>query len=146
MKVILVNSSHKSDLTPKFYRSVLGKISRHFATKKIRNRKMLTAKAEVTVVLLSSAEMKSINFRFRKKNKTTDILSFAAQDPKSLGELLLCTEVLKKQAREQGHSLERETAYMLIHGVLHLLGYDHELSKAEEKLMFGLQEKCFKAI
>lgn len=143
MKVTLVNTTQKSDLTPKFYRSVINEIIRHFAKKNIRNKKLLTTKAEVTVVLLSAAEMRRLNNQFRKKNNPTDILSFDSQDEKSLGELLLCMDVLRKQALENEHSLKYEVTYMLIHGILHLLGYDHEASKAEEKLMFRIQDACF---
>ena len=87
--------------------------------------------------------MKNINRQFRKKNKPTDILSFQSADPNSLGELLLCTDVLKEQAVRHGHLFSDEVMYMLIHGLLHLLGYDHEASPKEEKLMFRLQDKCF---
>ncbi len=97
-------------------------------------------------MFLSSSEMKIINRQFRKKNKPTDILSFLSVDPDSLGELLLCTDVLKAQAVRHGHSFNDEVTYMLIHGILHLLGYDHEVSQKEEKLMFCLQEKCFNGL
>jgi probable rRNA maturation factor len=116
---------------------------RHFKAKKIRNRKWLESKKELTVVFLSAREMQKINKQFRGKNKPTDVLSFAAVDPSSLGELLFCSEVLKRQAKVQNHSEFAETCYMLIHGFLHLVGYDHELSAAEEKLMFRLQDNCF---
>lgn len=87
--------------------------------------------------------MKKINLQFRNKNKPTDILSFQSEDINSLGELVLCIDVLKAQAKKQRHSLDAEVAYMLIHGILHLLGYDHEASAAEERRMFRLQDKGF---
>ena len=156
MKVIQVNQTTKRTASKerkfpakadeKFIAASLLKIVNDLSTKKIRNRKLLGQKKEITIVFLSTADMKKLNFQFRKKNKPTDILSFPSHDPESLGELLLCPEVLQRQAREHRHSVRAETIYMLIHGVLHLLGYDHEQSKAEERLMFRIQDQCFKTL
>lgn len=145
MKVIQVNQTQKRRASEEEKKLGLQvrQIVKYFTTKRLRNKAWLTEKKELTVVFLSAREMQRINLQYRRRNKPTDILSFASGDPKSLGELLLCSDVLLKQARQQGHSLEIETLYMLIHGVLHLLGYDHELSKREEKVMFRLQEACF---
>lgn len=145
MKVIQVNQTQKRRASEEEKKLGLQvqQIIKFFKTKRVRNKAMLGERKELTVVFLSSRDMKQINFRYRGKNKPTDILSFASADPRSLGELLLCLDVLQAQAREQGHSLETETLYMLIHGVLHLLGYDHELSQHEETVMFRLQELCF---
>jgi probable rRNA maturation factor len=141
MKLIVVNASpHLS--TPRL-KAFFHHIFVHFLTKKIRNKKELSRKKEISLVFLNKKEMKKINLQFRTKNKATDVLSFSSEDPDSLGELLFCVEVLKMQAKQQGHSFEQEFLYMLIHGLLHLLGYDHELSKKEEKLMFRLQDQCF---
>ncbi len=113
--------------------------------KKLRNKVRLKSK-ELTIVFLSAKEIKKINFKFRGKNKPTDVLSFPVRDPECLGELLLCPEVLFKQSKQFGHSYDFELLTMLIHGILHLLGYDHELSKAEEKLMFSLQNAMLESI
>ena len=101
----------------------------------------LTAEGSLTCVFLESKEMKRINFQFRGKNKVTDVLSF--ESPEGLGELLFCLDQIKLQASEQGHSAQDELSYMFIHGVLHLLGYDHELSQTEEVKMFALQDAIF---
>lgn len=145
MKLIQVNQTSKtrSSQDEKRLQKIFDAVLRHFKTIKIRNQKSLSSKKELTVVFLSAAEMRKINKQFRGKNKPTDVLSFASDDPNSLGELLFCSEVLKQQAKEQNHSEFAETCYMMIHGLLHLLGYDHELSASEEKLMFRLQDKCF---
>ena len=108
--------------------------------KKIRNKLKLAA-TELTVVWLSAAEMKKINCQFRNKNKPTDVLSFLSNDLSSFGELLLCPEVSQKQAREFKHSFEVETVTMIVHGILHLLGYDHKRSTAEDRLMLRLQKQ-----
>lgn len=151
MKTIIVNESEilknsRSDFSVKRLNFMINKICIFFLDHRVRNKKLLKIKKELTVVFLSTSEMKNINKIFRKKNKATDILSFKSGDDSSLGELLLCLDVLKKQAREQGHSLDHEISYMLIHGILHLLGYDHELSNREEQLMFALQDRCFSVL
>lgn len=106
----------------------------------------LNLQNELTVVFLNVHQARKINFEYRKKNYATDILSFSGQGFE-LGELILCPQVLKKQAEEQGHTFKKELAYMLIHGVLHLLGYEHEgtsaQAKRKAKKMFKLQEQLF---
>ena len=146
MKVIQVNQTQKRRASEEEKKLSLQvqQIIKFFKSKRVRNKTLLTEKKELTVVFLSRRDMQQINLKYRGRNKPTDILSFESADPRSLGELLLCSDVLKLQARKQGHSLEAETLYMLIHGVLHLLGYDHELSEREEKVMFRLQEACFR--
>ncbi|MGZ3689994.1 MAG: rRNA maturation RNase YbeY [Pseudobdellovibrio sp.] len=118
----------------------------YFLKKKVRNKKFLMQKSELTVVFLTKAQIKKINFQFRKKDKVTDILSFASDDPNSLGELLVCHDVIAKQAGEHGHSVDAELLYMLIHGILHLLDYDHERSKEENHLMMRIQDLCFEKL
>lgn len=145
MKLIQVNQTKKalSSKDTKSLDKIFKQIVKHFKSKKIRNQNWLSEKSELTVVFLTAVEMQRINRHFRKKNKPTDVLSFVSDDPQSLGELLFCADVLKKQAAQQKHSLFAETTYMLVHGLLHLLEYDHEISKKEEKLMFKLQDECF---
>jgi probable rRNA maturation factor len=102
--------------------------------------------SELTVVFLNTAPAKKINQQYRKKNYATDVLSFESEIPGELGELIMCPQVLKKQAKEHGHNFRAELAYMLIHGVLHLLGYDHEKSEKEAKKMFRIQDQLFDRI
>ncbi|MES2801034.1 MAG: rRNA maturation RNase YbeY [Bdellovibrionota bacterium] len=144
MEAQVVNQS-KSRTHQKKIQALLDAVVRGLGQTKVRNQKLLKAKT-ITLVFLDSKEMKQINKQFRGKNLPTDVLSFASIEEGSLGELLFCLDVLKKQAKEQGHSLENEFQYMLIHGVLHLLGYDHELSKKEEKLMFRIQDDLFELL
>mgnify|MGYP000240411175 CR=1 FL=1 len=105
--------------------------------------KKLLQKKELTLVFLDEQQMAAINLQFRHKNKSTDVLSFDSQEPESLGELLFCVEVLKRQAKEQKHSFQKEFLYMLIHGILHLLGFDHEKSTSEARRMFKIQDECY---
>lgn len=145
MKVIIVNNSKTKVRSPDVQKLV-NRICTYFIKRRIRNKAHFNRKKEITVVFVNSVEMQKINRQFRQKNKPTDVLSFASSDPDSLGELLLCPEILKKQALRQKHPYKDELAYMLIHGLLHLQGYDHERSQQEEKLMFRLQENCFREL
>lgn len=103
-------------------------------------------KKQIVIVLVSRNEIKKINNSFRYKNKTTDILSFSSADESTLGELILCPEVIKGQALSHKMTLHQEYLYLLIHGILHLLGYDHELSQKNEKEMFDIQDKVFSTL
>lgn len=145
MKITCINQTTEK-INVKYLNQALQCVIENLLPKKIRNKKELQIKKEITFVFLPSQSMKTINFQFRKKNKPTDVLSFSSEDPDSLGELLFCLPVLKKQAKQQKHSLDHELLYMMIHGLLHLLGYDHELSQAEEKLMFRIQDQCFEQV
>lgn len=111
--------------------------------KNLKSKKVLKEKKDLIVVFVTSAKMKKLNSQFRGKNKHTDILSFDPIEESSMGELVLCLPVLKKQAKEHDLSLNHEIGYMLIHGILHLLGYDHETSKRDAKIMFDIQDSLF---
>lgn len=98
---------------------------------------------ELTIVFLDPPVARKINFQYRKKNYATDILSFSSDSPEELGELVICPQVLQKQAQEHELRFKAELAYMLIHGVLHLLGHDHEKSSKEAAQMFRIQDQLF---
>ena len=99
-----------------------------------RARRAAGLKGMVNVLLTSSAEMKSLNRRFRGKDKPTDVLSFPA-DPnvqKQLaGEIAISAEIATKNARALGHSPAEEVKILVLHGVLHLRGYDHECDNGQ---------------
>ena len=90
-------------------------------------------RGQVTVLLTSDAAIKRLNKQFRKKNKATDVLSFPAGEFAEgvAGDLAISTETALKQAREQGHSLSTEIKVLMLHGLLHLAGYDHEADNGE---------------
>ncbi|MBC7457400.1 MAG: rRNA maturation RNase YbeY [Bdellovibrionaceae bacterium] len=142
MQALVINQT-TTKLNLKNIQMTLDKVVKRLVkNKSLKNLKKLK-KDEITFVLISAPKMKAMNFQFRGKDYATDVLSFAPASPESLGELILCPSVLKKQAKQNGHSLDFEILYMFIHGILHLLGYDHEISKAEEKKMFSLQDRLF---
>jgi rRNA maturation RNase YbeY len=101
----------------------------------------------LTVVFMDQAQAKKLNKKYRGKNYATDILSFAPEAKgQGLGELVLCESVLRRQAKEHKLSFNEEMDYLLIHGFLHLLGYDHEKSRKEEVKMMRLQDKLFEKL
>lgn len=99
-------------------------------------------KKELVIVFVKNTEMRHLNKVYRGKNYATDVLSFESADPSSLGEIVLCMSVLKSQSKRTGLSERGELGYMIVHGVLHLLGYDHG-TKAQELEMFALQDEIY---
>ncbi len=88
------------------------------------------ADAEVTVRIVDSSESQQLNFDYRGKDKPTNVLSFPFQCPPGielalLGDLVICAPVVTAEAAEQGKSLQAHWAHMVVHGSLHLLGFDH---------------------
>lgn len=102
-------------------------------------------KKELVIVFVNSGEMKRMNKLYRGKDYATDILSFEPVEESGLGELVLCLPTIRSQSRRTGLSERGELGYMMVHGVLHLLGYDHGDPAAEEK-MFALQDELYHAL
>lgn len=96
----------------------------------------------INLVFVSKNQIKSLNSDFRDKKKETDILSFKSEDPDCFGELIFCPEVILSNAKKNKWPLIYEYNYMLTHGVLHLLGFDHQTLKDETE-MFNLQDHLF---
>lgn len=101
--------------------------------------------------------MKRLNSVFRQKDKTTDVLTLALYEnirggeefllnELELGDILISGPVMKKQAKEYNVTVEQEFFHLLIHGFLHLLGFDHEISQKEEELMQKLEKKLIDKI
>jgi probable rRNA maturation factor len=80
----------------------------------------------MTVALVTDARLRALNCRFRKKDKPTDVLSFPSDEPGDLGDVVIARGIAARQARAAGHSLGTELRVLALHGLLHLLGYDHE--------------------
>lgn len=86
--------------------------------------------AELTIRVVEADESNAINLQFRAKDKSTNVLSFPFQNPPGLtlpllGDLIICQEIIETEAKEQDKALQAHWAHMVIHGTLHLLGYDH---------------------
>lgn len=106
------------------------------------------------VNLISSEQIHKLNIEYRNVDRPTDVISFAFEDevegevkiltgkgaPRDLGAIYISPEVAKKQAQDYGHSVLREMSFLFVHGLLHLLGYDH-MKVEDETIMFSLQDK-----
>lgn len=97
------------------------------------------SRGEISVVLIGDSKIKELNKKYRKRNKVTDVLAF------DYGEIFICLPRAKKQAKKLGHSLEKELAILLIHGILHLAGYDDRIKKDYNK-MAKKQEQIWQEI
>lgn len=97
--------------------------------------------SQVSVNFVDGKLIRKLNNQYRGINKITDVLSFATEESQGdLGDIFICIPQIKRQARLYGVAFEEELKRMLIHGLLHLLGYDH-VKKKEEIVMMKLQEK-----
>lgn len=92
------------------------------------------AAGELTVRIVGSRESRVLNQRYRGKDKPTNVLSFPYGEPGALGDLVICAPVVNREAREQGKSPAAHWAHMVVHGVLHLRGFDH-IQKAQARVM-----------
>ena len=91
--------------------------------------------SEVSIAFVDDAAMKTLNRKYRGKNKTTDVLTFPFAEPavpnEPLGDIVISIEQAKRQAAEEQHSLATEVRYLVLHGIIHALGYDHETDDGE---------------
>jgi probable rRNA maturation factor len=102
--------------------------------------------ADVSVRVVSVTEMQQLNSEFREQDKPTNVLSFPAGDIEGLppdadvplGDIVVCAEIVRSEAKEQGKSAEAHWAHMVVHGTLHLLGFDHE-NDSDAVTMEGLE-------
>jgi probable rRNA maturation factor len=98
------------------------------------------ARGEVTIALVSDARVRALNRRYRGKDYATDVLSFPARERETsagryLGDIVIATGVARRQARDLGHSLAAELRILALHGLLHLLGYDHERDRGRMRTL-----------
>lgn len=84
------------------------------------------AKGDLSIAMVSDRRMRALNRQFRGKNAVTDVLSFPSDERGFLGDIVIASGVSAKQARAAGHSVQTEVRVLALHGLLHLLGYDHE--------------------
>lgn len=105
-------------------------------------------RGDVCVLITDAEEIQSLNRTYRKIDRITDVLTFPAWEGEAilcppdeyLGDIAICYERAVEQAEEYNHSLERELAFLAVHGSLHLMGYDH-MTKEDEAAMFAKQEE-----
>lgn len=113
----------------------------------------LPKNTEVSILIVDNSYIQELNFIYRSQNKPTDVLSFSMNETNDnepnydevgevnlLGDIIISLEQAQVQSKEYGHSLERELGFLVAHGMLHLLGYDHE-TEEERMVMHSLEEK-----
>ena len=110
-------------------------------------KKLELEKCEFNVIIINNEEIRKINREYRNIDRETDVISFALEDEmdikyddfRLLGDIYISLDKAYSQAMEYGHSRERELCFLITHGILHLLGYDH-MKPDDEREMFTLQE------
>lgn len=115
-------------------------------TEKVKN----VPSVEISLLITDNIGIQELNRDYRAKDVPTDVLSFAMNEgedilfcegvPLILGDIVISADKAAEQAEKFGNTLERETVFLFIHGLLHLLGYDHERGIEDEKEMFALQD------
>jgi probable rRNA maturation factor len=88
--------------------------------------------ADLSIALVGPGRIRALNKKYRKKNRVTDVLAFLGN---GLGEIVICLRQIKKNAKRFSSTFEKELARVLIHGILHLLGYNHEKTEKEAQKM-----------
>jgi len=142
MEYIVINQC--TNLKEKEYTKYFNQIYKK--TKKILK---LEKKYSLSIIFVDDQMIKVINRDYRQLDKATDVISFAALDNAQsfeleqaeieLGDIFISIEAIERQALEYQHSIQREASFLFTHGLLHLLGYDHQ-KKADEDVMFSLQD------
>jgi probable rRNA maturation factor len=147
----------------KMFKSAIEELSSHVWGKRKDQLRISRRKAEafeISLTLCGATKIRTLNREYRNKDKKTDVLSFqlhedlrASENQEflfgrvvNLGDVLICKEVAKTQSKEFKISYELELIHLFIHGVLHLLGYDHEISNNEELIMNKIGDKLIKRV
>ena len=146
MSLILTNQQHQVQIPPQLETS-LEKIAE--LSLEIED---IDPRAEISLVFVDDQGIQELNKNYRDKDQPTDVLSFPLWDEEDfehsneilLGDIIISLETAKRQAEEYGHTLEREIAYLMVHGLLHLLGYDH-MSEEEKQVMRQREEEILQA-
>ena len=98
--------------------------------------------SSATIAFVSDQSIRKLNQQFRGTDKATDVLSFPADEPNNLGDIAVSVETAARQAKENGLSFDNEIAQLILHGLLHLSGYDHETDNGEmNRLELRLRKK-----
>ena len=124
---------------PRLSRRDIAEFTRKVLLALARMKKLPEEISDVSIAFVDDDAMTSLNRKYRRKNRTTDVLTFPADDTyadpdseaRPLGDIVISVEQAKRQSVEQRHSLATEVRYLVLHGVLHALGYDHETDEGE---------------
>lgn len=137
MKNFEINDVYGVDFKYDYLKKVIKRTLKH---ENVKN-------AYFSIIFVDNERIQELNREYRGKDAVTDVISFALEDSpdivpnniRVLGDIYICIPRMIEQSEAYGHSIKRELSFLCVHGLLHLLGYDH-MKKEDEKLMFGLQE------
>jgi probable rRNA maturation factor len=135
----LTNVEVTGEAVPRFSKREIASFTRQVLLALEKLDKLEEEITEVSIAFIDDDAMKELNQKFRKKAKTTDVLTFPADDSynepsatgRPLGDIVISVDQARRQAAEEKHSLSTEIRYLVVHGVLHALGYDHETDRGE---------------
>lgn len=131
-----INNLTKNKVDKSFLQKVAKRIFKSIKLREIQ---------EISVAIIGDDEIKNLNKKYRKKDKVTDVLAFDYGSPGSQGEIFICLPQAERQAKKIGHSLKNELGILLIHGILHLAGYEDKTVKDRER-MNKMQENIWRKI
>ena len=137
--LVFNNSTSSKRFTESFFKDVLNLAAEHLKMKET---------GEVSVNLVGPEKIKSLNLKYRNKDKETDVLSFPLEDDSlkkygimPLGDIFICPAYVEKKIKATGENLDKTMAHLAVHGFLHLLGYDHEKSETDAEKMSSEEQK-----
>ncbi|HBK53518.1 rRNA maturation RNase YbeY [Syntrophomonas wolfei] len=147
METMIINQQNKINYTKEMQQVILN------VANAVAKMVKLSPNTELSVMIVDNSYIKELNLIYRGENNPTDVLSFAMNELSEeemdldlpgevnvLGDIVVSLEKAVSQSEEYGHSVERELGYLIAHGMLHLLGYDHE-NEEERNLMRNLEER-----
>lgn len=143
MNLLITNNTNENiDMNDKLYDVV----------KAVLDNEGLPMDYEVSITFVDKDEIHKLNREYRKVDRPTDVLSFPMNEEfliegvdSMLGDIVICMDIAKDQAKEYGHSLDREIMYLTCHSMLHLLGYDH-IEEDDKKIMRGKEKEVMKKL
>lgn len=143
MNLLITNNTNENiDMNDKLYDVV----------KSVLDNEGLSMDYEVSITFVDKDEIHKLNREYRKVDRPTDVLSFPMNEEfliegvdSMLGDIVICMDIAKDQAKEYGHSLDREIMYLTCHSMLHLLGYDH-IEEDDKKIMRGKEKEVMKKL
>ncbi len=152
MEIMIINQQSKINYTKDLQQIITNVVQN------VAKLAKLPQNSEVSILIVDNNYIQDLNFIYRSKNQPTDVLSFAldefmeeepdydfAGDVHLLGDIVISLEKAADQSMEYNHSLERELGYLVAHGMLHLLGYDHDTTE-ERKTMRDLEDKIMQKL
>jgi len=141
--MIEVNNRTKSSIEEGFLKKIAEKVIKGELAQSVSKGK--AKNSDLSIVLVGPKEMQELNKRYRKKDKTANVLSFSG-DESALGEVVICPQEVRKDAKKYSILFQEALAWMLIHGILHLLDYNHEKDVKEAQLMEKKEESYLKVL